>query len=96
MNKIKNYQKDKLEKDIEKFELQIPTLIERDRIKITKLRNEYKLENKKQFVEENNGIQIRSLAKHICESDPNPHYFKSLEQKRQTNNRITCLKDIII
>ena len=65
MNKIKNYKKNKLEKDIEKFELQIPTLIERDRIKITKLRNELKLENEKQFIEENNGIQIRSRAKHI-------------------------------
>ena len=93
MNKIKSHNKNKLEKDIENYELKISTLIEKDRIKVVKLRNELKLVNEQQFIEESKGIQIRSRAKKICESDQNPHYFKFLEQKHQTNNTITCLKD---
>ena len=52
-----------------------------------------KLRNELQFIEESKGIQIQSRAKKICESDQNPHYFKFWEQKHQTNNTITCLKD---
>ena len=93
MNKIKHYKKNKLEKDIEIYELIIPTLIEKDRIKVARLRNELKSINEQQFIDENKGNQIRSRAKQICESDQNPHYYKYLEQKHETNNIITCLKD---
>ena len=43
MNKIKCHNKNKVEKDIENYELEISTLIEKDCIKVVKLRNELKL-----------------------------------------------------
>ena len=93
MNRIKTYEKNVLEKDIDNYELKLPTLNTQERIKVVKLRNEVKVINEQKFIEENRGIQIRSRAKNLCESDQNLHYFKYLEQKHQTNNRITCLKD---
>ena len=93
MNKIKCHNKNKLEKDIENYELKIYTLIEKDRIKVVKLGNELKLVNEQQFIEESKGIQIWSRAKKICKSDQNPPYVKFLKQKHQTNNTITCLED---
>ena len=64
-----------------------------DREHLSNLQSELKSILDEKFSEQVKGTQIRSRAKWISESDNNPNFFKSLENKHQPNNRISCLEN---
>ena len=60
---------------------------------LLKLHNDLKIEVEKRNNEEIEGARIRSRLQWITESENNPNFYKSIENKHQTNNKISALED---
>ena len=60
---------------------------------IADFKNNLKILYGEKYLNEAKGAEIRSHIKWINESDQNPKFFKSIEQKHQTNTKISQLKD---
>ena len=82
-----------IESRLEKYDLdsinQTP-----DNVKmIADLKNELKVLYDQKYHNEAKGAEVRSRIKWVNESDQNPKFFKAIEHKHQTNNKISYLKD---
>ena len=84
-----------LENDINRCEHQLSTTTTNnsDKKDITALKYKLKKLHNEEWHKRNMGSFVRSRFKWITESDQNPNFFKSIETKRQLNNRITGLLD---
>ena len=60
---------------------------------LNNLKRELELEHDEIYKQKVKGAQIRSRSKWVSEGESDANFFKSLEQRHQTNNKITCLKD---
>ena len=83
----------RLEDEISSLENSISEASENEKAHYVNLKSNFEKMHDDIYIQKVKGMEIRSRAKTACQSELNPTYFKSLEQKRQTNNTIKHLKN---
>ena len=92
-SRLQKLEIDEIEKKIKAQEYFIANSDNFSHNDVKKLREELEAKQNDIYYQKVKGKEIRSRCKCLFESDKNPEFFKSLDQKHKKNNTITCLKN---